>query len=86
MRWQVHRRVKLGGDLMEPHGIKLGDNVWLPAHQCHGDGRRRNRGDGCQNKSGDRHDVFPQGQFKLVPKRLMFLRLRLGVFLMKLEH
>ena len=30
--------------------------------------------------------VFPQGQFKLVPKCLMFLRLRLGVFLRKLEH
>ena len=29
---------------------------------------------------------LPEGQFKLVPKRLMFLRLRLGVFLRKLEH
>ena len=37
-------------------------------------------------RSGDRRDVFPQGQFKLIPKRLMFLRLRLGVFLRKLEH
>ena len=43
-------------------------------------GRRepeRERGQAC---------VFPQGRFKLVPKRLMFLRLRLGVFLRKLEH
>ena len=69
--------MKVGGDLMEPRGIKLGDNVRLPAHQCHGDGRWRSGGDG----SGDRRDVFPQGQFKLVPKRLMFLRLWLGVFL-----
>ena len=45
MRWQVHGRVKVGWDLVEPRGIKLGDNV-----------------------------------------RLMFLRLRLGVFLRKLEH
>ena len=43
-------------------------------------------GDGSQNGSGDRRGVFPQGQFKLVPKRLMFLRLRLGVFLGKLEY
>ena len=43
-------------------------------------------GDGSRNGSEDRRGVFPQGQFKLVPKRLMFLRLRLGVFLMKLEH
>jgi len=27
MRWQVHGRVKVGGDLVEPRGIKLGDNV-----------------------------------------------------------
>ena len=33
-----------------------------------------------------RRGVFPQGQFKLVPKCLMFLRLRLGVFFRKLEH
>ena len=85
MRWQVHGRVKVGGDLVEPRGIKLGDNVRLPAHQCHGDGRWRSRGDGSRNGSGDRRDVFPQGRFKLVPKRLMFLRLRLGVFLRKLE-
>ena len=31
-------------------------------------------------REGERRGVFPQGQFKLVPKRLMFLRLRLGVF------
>ena len=36
-------------------------------------------------RGGGRRGVFPQGQFKLVPKRLMFLRLRLGVFLRKLE-
>ena len=81
MRWQVHGRVKVGGDLVEPRGIKLGDNVRLPAHQCQRDGRWRSQGDG----SGDRCGVFLQGQFKLVPKRLMFLRLRLGVFLGKLE-
>ena len=69
MRWQVHGRVKVGEDLVEPRGSKLGDNVRLPAHQCH----------------RDRRDVFPQGQLKLIPKRLMFLRLRLGVFLRKLE-
>ena len=45
MRWQVHGRVKVGGDLLEPCGIKLGNNVRLPAHQCHGDGRWRSRGD-----------------------------------------
>ena len=73
-------------DLVEPRGIKLGDNVRLPTQQCHEDGRWRSRGDGSQNGSGDRRDVFPQGQFKLAPKRLMFLRVRLGVFLMKLEH
>ena len=82
MRWQVHGRVKVGGDLVELRGIKLGDNVRLPAHQCHRDGRWHSRGDG----SGDRRGVFPQGKFKLVPKRLIFLRLRLGVFLRKLEH
>ena len=81
MRWQVHGRVKVGGDLVEPRGIKLDDNVRLPAHQCHGDGRWRSLGDG----SGDRRVLFPQGRFKLVPKHLMFLRLRLGVFLRKLE-
>ena len=86
MRWQVHGRVKVGGDLVEPRGIKLRDNVRLLAHQCHGDGRWRSRGDGSRNESGDRCGVFLQGQFKLVPKRLMFLRLRLGVFLKKLEH
>ena len=85
MRWQVHGRVKVGGDLVEPRGIKLGDNVWLPAHQCHGDGRWRSRGGGRCNGSGDRRGVFPQGQFKLVPKRLMFLRLQLVVFLRILE-
>ena len=79
---QVHGCVKVGGDLVEPRGIKLGDNVRLPAHQCHGDGRWCSRGD----ERGDRRGVFLQGQFKLVPKRLMFLRLRLGVSLMKLEH
>ena len=79
------RRVEVAGDLVESCGMKLGDNVRLPAHQCHGDGRWRSRGDGSRNGSGDRRDVFPQGQFKLVPKRLMFLRLRLGVFLRKLE-
>ena len=73
--------MKVDGDLVEPRGIKLGDNVWLPAHQCHGDGRWRSRGDGSRNGSGDRRGVFLQGCFKLVPKRLMFLRLRLGVFL-----
>ena len=79
--------MKVGGDLMEPRGIKLGENVRLPAHQCHyGNGRWRSRGDGSRKGSGDRRGVFPQGQFKLVPKRLMFLRLRLGVFLRKLEH
>ena len=82
---QAHGHVKVDGDLVEPRGIKLGDNVRLPAHQCHGDGRWRSRGDGSRNWSGDRRGVFPQGQFKLVPKRLMFLRLRLGVFLRKLE-
>ena len=85
MRWQVHGHVKVGGDLVEPCGIKLGDNVRLLAHQCHADGRWRSRADGSRNGSGDRCGVFPQGQFKLVPKRLMFLRLRLGVFLRKLE-
>ena len=78
--------MKVGGDLVEPRGIKLGDNVRLLAHQCHEDGSWRSRGDGSWNGSGDRRGVFPQGQFKLVPKRLMFLRLWLGVFLMKLEH
>ena len=29
MRWQVDGRVKVGGDLVEPRGIKLGDNVRL---------------------------------------------------------
>ena len=29
MRWQVRGRVKVGGDLVEPRGIKLGDNVLL---------------------------------------------------------
>ena len=86
MRLLVQGRVKVGGDLVEPRGIKLGDNVRLLAHQCHGAGRWRSRGDGSRNGSGDRCCVFPQGQFKLVPKRLMFLRLRLGVFLRKLEH
>ena len=85
MRWQVHGRVKVGGDLVEPRGIKLGNNMLLPVYQCHGDGRWRSRGDGSRNGSGDRRGVFPQGQFKLVPKRLMFLRLRLDVFLRKLE-
>ena len=60
-------------------------NVRLPAHQCHGDGRCRSRGDGSRNGSRDRRGVFPQGQFKLVPKHLTFLRLRLGVFLRKLD-
>ena len=78
--------MKVGGDLVEPCGIKLGDNVRLLAHQCHGDGRWRSWGNGSRNGSGDRRGVFPQGQFKIVPKRLMFLRLWLGVFLMKLEH
>ena len=78
------REIRRG--LVQPRGIKLGDNVRLPAHQCHGDGRWRSRGKGSRNRSGDRRDVFPQGQFKLVRKRLMFLRLWLGVFLMKLEH
>ena len=50
------------------------------------DGRWRSWGDGSRNGSADRRGVFPQGQFKLVPKCLMFLRLRLGVFLRKLEH
>ena len=77
--------MKVDRDLVESRGIKLGDNVRLPAHQCHGDGRWCSRGDGSQNGSEDRRDVFSQGQFKLVPKRLMFLRLRLGVFLRKLE-
>ena len=86
VRWEVHRHMKVGGDLVEPRGIKLDDNVRLAAHQCHGAGRWRSRGDGSRNGSGDRRDVFPQGQFKLVPKRLMLLRLRLGVFLRKLEH
>ena len=36
MRWQVHRRVKVSADIVEPRGIKLDDNVRLPAHQCHG--------------------------------------------------
>ena len=85
MPWQVHGRVKVGGDLVEPRRIKLGDNVRLPAHQWHGDGRWRSRGDGCRNGSGDRRAIFLQGQFKLVPKLPMFLRLRLGVFLRKLE-
>ena len=76
----MHGRVKVGGDLVEPR-----DNVRLLAHQCHGDGRWRCRGDGSRNGSGDRRGVFPQGQFKLVPKRLMFLRLRLGVLLRELE-
>ena len=71
--------MKVGGDLVEPRGIKLGDNVRLLAHQCHRDRRWRSRGDGSRNGSRDRHDVFPQGQFKLVPKRLMFL-------IRKLEH
>ena len=78
--------MKFGRDLVEPRGIKLGDNVQLPAHQCHGDGCWRSRGDGSRNGSGDRRGVFMQDQLKLVPKRLMFLRLRLGVFLRKLEH
>ena len=39
MRWQVHGRMKVSGDLVEPRVIKLGDNVWLPVHQFHGDGR-----------------------------------------------
>ena len=77
--------MKVGGDLVEPRGIKVSDNVRLPAHQCHGDGRWCSRGDGSRNGSRDRRDVFPLGQFKLVPKRLMFLRLWLGVFLRKLE-
>ena len=85
MRWQVHGRVKVRWDLMEPRGSKLSDNVWLLAHQCHGDGRWRSRGDRSRNGSGDRRGFFPQGQFKIVPKRLMFLILRLGVFLRKLE-
>ena len=42
-------------------------------------------GDGSQNGSGDRRGIFPQGRFKLIPRRRMFLRLRLGVFLRKLE-
>ena len=77
--------MKVGRDLVEPRGIKLGDNVRLPAHQCHRDGRWRSRDDGRRNGSGDMRGVFPQGQFKLVSKRLMFSRLRLGVFLKKLE-
>ena len=43
-------------------------------------------GDGSWNESEDRRDVFPQGQFKLVPKLIMFLRLRLCVFLRKMEN
>ena len=39
----MHGRVKDGGDLVEPRGIKLGDYVRLPAHQRHGDGRWRIR-------------------------------------------
>ena len=85
MRWQVHGHVKVSGDLVEPRGIKLGDNVRLPAHQCHEDGRWRSQGNRSRNGSGDMRGVFPQGQIKLVTKRLMFLRLRLGVFLRKLE-
>ena len=77
--------MKVNGDLVEPRGIKLGDNVRLPAYQCHGDGRWCSRGDGSQNGSGDRRGIFPQGRFKLVLKRLMFMRLWLGVFLRKLE-
>ena len=78
--------MKVGRGLMEPRGIKLGDNVRLPSHQCHEDGRWCSQGDGSRNGSEDRRGIFPQGQFKIVPKRLMFLRLRLGVFLRKLEH
>ena len=85
MHWQVQGRMKVGGDLVERSGIKLGDSVRIRAHKCHGDGHWRSRGDGSRNGSGDRRDVFPQGRFKLVPKCLMFLRLRLGVFLRKLE-
>ena len=78
--------MKVGGDLVEPRGIKLGDNVRLPAHQCHEDGRWRSQGNRSRNGSGDMRGVFLEGQFKLIPKRLMLLRLRLGVFLGKLEH
>ena len=85
MCWQVHGRVKVGEDLVESCGIKLGDNVQLPAHQLYGDGRCHSQGDGSRNGSGDRHGILPQGWFKLVPKRIMFLRLRLGIFLRKLE-
>ena len=61
MPWQVHGRMKVGGDLVEPRGIKLGDNVRLLAHQCHGDGRWHSRGDGSRNRSEDRRGAFLQG-------------------------
>ena len=78
--------MKVGGDLVEPRGIKLRDNVRLPANQCHEDGHWCSQGDRSRKGSEDRSGFFPQVQFKLVPKRLMFLRLRLVLFLRKLEH
>ena len=40
------------GNLVEPRGIKLGDNVRLPAHQCHGDGRWHSRATGARTGAG----------------------------------
>jgi hypothetical protein len=78
MHWQVHGQVQVSGDLVDPRGFKLGDKVRLLAHQSHGDGRWRRRGDGSWNGRRDRRGDFPHGQVKLIRKLLR-------VFLRKLE-
>jgi hypothetical protein len=76
MHWHVHGH---------PRGFKLGDNVQRLAHQCHRDGSWSRLGDGGWNGHGDKRGDFPHGYVKIIRMLLMFLELRFGVFLRKLE-